>query len=233
MSELLPCPFCGNSTNIAMANEKHDHSGGYFIACPECDASTGLRYACGDDPRPLLIEQWNRRASQPTAEVVEALQELTHLLERACVYVEQDAQMMADISRHSPLDTDSQAAHDGTVYDSERLRDEIPESLARARAALSQEVPQEPVAEVCERMNENNEWESFAVWEDGVDPPPRGTKLYTAPQVKVAAQEPPPRDPQQEVDLLLGRAAAPSGELPPQSRWRGSSHASARLAAAR
>lgn len=87
-----------------------------------------------------LNDYWRQQvahASQPTAEVVEALQELTHLLERACVYVEQDAQMMADISRHSPLDTDSQAAHDGTVYDSERLRDEIPESLARARAALA------------------------------------------------------------------------------------------------
>ncbi|MBQ0917504.1 Lar family restriction alleviation protein [Hydrogenophaga aromaticivorans] len=60
---LLPCPFCGNKANIAMANEKHDHSGGYFIACPACDASTGLRYAMGDDPRPLLVEQWNRRAA--------------------------------------------------------------------------------------------------------------------------------------------------------------------------
>jgi Lar family restriction alleviation protein len=61
--ELLPCPFCGNDKNIAMANEKHDHSGGYFIACPDCDASTGLRFACGDDPRALLVEQWNRRAA--------------------------------------------------------------------------------------------------------------------------------------------------------------------------
>jgi Lar family restriction alleviation protein len=60
---LLPCPFCGCNKNIAMANEKHDHSGGYFIGCPECDASTGLRYAMGEDPRPLLIEQWNRRAA--------------------------------------------------------------------------------------------------------------------------------------------------------------------------
>lgn len=39
-------------------------SGGYFIACPACGGSTGLRYACGDDPRPLLIEQWNRRTAR-------------------------------------------------------------------------------------------------------------------------------------------------------------------------
>jgi len=66
-AELLPCPFCG-SASIEMANERHDHSGGYFIGCPECDASTGLRFACGDDPRPLLVEQWNRR-TPPQANV--------------------------------------------------------------------------------------------------------------------------------------------------------------------
>ena len=65
--KLLPCPFCGNDKNIGMANENHDHSGGYFIACPECGASTSLRYALGDDPAPLLIEQWNRRATLPPA----------------------------------------------------------------------------------------------------------------------------------------------------------------------
>lgn len=61
--ELKPCPFCGNE-NVAIANECHDLSGGYFIACPACGGSTGLRYACGDDPRPLLIEQWNRRTAR-------------------------------------------------------------------------------------------------------------------------------------------------------------------------
>lgn len=69
MSELLPCPFCGNAKNIAVVNEKHDHSGGYYIACPVCNASTGIRFACGEDPAPLLIEHWNRRApSSPATE---------------------------------------------------------------------------------------------------------------------------------------------------------------------
>lgn len=71
---LLPCPFCGNSKGLAVANENpQDLSGGYFIACPSCDASTGLRFACGEDPIPLLIEQWNRRAAlsaQPVAGAV-------------------------------------------------------------------------------------------------------------------------------------------------------------------
>lgn len=68
LSELLPCPFCGNAKNLAMVNEKHDHSGGYFIACPECGASTIMRYAMGDDPKPLLIEAWNRRAAAQAAQ---------------------------------------------------------------------------------------------------------------------------------------------------------------------
>ena len=71
----LPCPFCGNDKNITVQNERHDHSGGYFISCPECMASTGLRFACGDDPRPLLLEQWNARACMaPLQERADALE---------------------------------------------------------------------------------------------------------------------------------------------------------------
>jgi hypothetical protein len=60
---LLPCPMCG-CNSIAIKNEQPaDNSGGYFIECPDCGTSTSLRYACGDDPMPLLAEQWNRRTS--------------------------------------------------------------------------------------------------------------------------------------------------------------------------
>lgn len=93
-----------------------------------------------------------------------------------------------------------------------------------------QEVPQEPVAWQTRRFLGNSriikpfwtEWEMCSTplpgmplhaVVDGIKQEWR--PLYTTPQGKVAAQEPPPRDPQQEVDLLLGRAAAPSGELPP------------------
>lgn len=78
--ELLPCPFCGNSKNIAMTNEKHDHSGGYFIACPVCDASTALVYACGDDPRPILVDKWNRRAhlAEPQGDAGRLADKLEH-----------------------------------------------------------------------------------------------------------------------------------------------------------
>ena len=77
---LLPCPFCGNDKNIKITNERHDNSGGYFIDCPECHASTGLRFASGDDPRPLLIEQWNRRAAAQPVSVPLTDEKIDHTL---------------------------------------------------------------------------------------------------------------------------------------------------------
>ena len=56
---------------------------------------------------------------------------LAALLRRARVYVEQDAQMMADITRHSPLDAESQAIHDTTEYECERLLSDIDAALAK------------------------------------------------------------------------------------------------------
>jgi hypothetical protein len=35
--------------------------------------------------------------------------------------IEADARMMADLIRHAPLDAESQAIHDSTEYDSEKL----------------------------------------------------------------------------------------------------------------
>ncbi|MEN2430895.1 Lar family restriction alleviation protein [Comamonas sp. F1-6] len=62
-TKLLPCPFCSNA-DISIKNENpKDNSGGYFIECPGCGASTSLRFACGDDPTYLLAEQWNRRTT--------------------------------------------------------------------------------------------------------------------------------------------------------------------------
>jgi hypothetical protein len=66
------------------------------------------------------------------AEAAEAQRDaLAALLLRARRYVEQDAQMMADITRHAPLDPESQAAHDATEYESERLLSDIAAALAK------------------------------------------------------------------------------------------------------
>lgn len=65
---LKPCPFCAGTAEAGcIETEAHDHpdEGGRFISCINCGASTGLRFACGEDPMPLLLEQWNRRAAPP------------------------------------------------------------------------------------------------------------------------------------------------------------------------
>lgn len=66
---LLPCPFCGGGAMFHVVDDEgsQDH-GGHFIACRGCNASTGLRFACGDDPKPMLVEEWNRRATAAPAQ---------------------------------------------------------------------------------------------------------------------------------------------------------------------
>ena len=80
MNILMPCPFCGSEAVFGQIDDDcdppHPDQGGHFIQCTNgrCGASTNLRYAAGDDPKPLLAEQWNRRT-----ENIEALQELDRI----------------------------------------------------------------------------------------------------------------------------------------------------------
>ena len=91
---LLPCPFCNNA-EIAINNENpKDNSGGYFIECPGCGASTSLRFACGDDPTSLLAEQWNRRA---TSHCLHQIQEPAAGLQ----------QLIAEINQHMRAEWDA------------------------------------------------------------------------------------------------------------------------------
>lgn len=50
---------------------------------------------------------------------------LRTLLARSLPIIDNDARMMADITRHAPLPQDCQAIHDATEYESERLAREI------------------------------------------------------------------------------------------------------------
>ncbi len=69
-------------------------------------------------------------SASDVAELTERLQRAVALLRRCVPIIEQDARMMADITRHAPLPAKSQAIHDSTEYDSERLAIEIPAFLA-------------------------------------------------------------------------------------------------------
>lgn len=63
MSEQLkPCPFCGGAAYFfKIVDEESSDFGGEGIVCTSCNASTGLRFACGDEVKPKLAETWNRR----------------------------------------------------------------------------------------------------------------------------------------------------------------------------
>ena len=61
---VLPCPFCGSEPELGVVDDEdsQDH-GGHFIQCTNqnCCGCIGLIFACGDDPKPLLVERWNQR----------------------------------------------------------------------------------------------------------------------------------------------------------------------------
>ena len=62
---LLPCPFCGWAAEyrIVEGDNGHPDIGAHFIGCTNdlCAVSTALIFPCGDEPKPLLVEKWNRR----------------------------------------------------------------------------------------------------------------------------------------------------------------------------
>lgn len=70
-----------------------------------------------------------------------AAQAALEALDAALPIIQYDAQMMADITRHAPLDPESQAKHDSTEYTSERLVRTIPQLLDALRAALAEPQP--------------------------------------------------------------------------------------------
>ena len=80
-----------------------------------------------------LVAEAEREACAKENKRLQALNyELLGLLARCRPIIESDALMMADISRHAPLDFASQAEHDSTEYESEKLVREL-ESLLGPR----------------------------------------------------------------------------------------------------
>ncbi len=64
--ELKPCPCCGEEAAFVELED-----GGIVAVCASkgCVASGVARYACGDEPRPLIAETWNTR-TVPAGHVV-------------------------------------------------------------------------------------------------------------------------------------------------------------------
>lgn len=64
-SGLMACPCCGSRAVFGQVTDPDDTAnfGGHFVTCTGCVLTTDLRFASGDDPRPLLAEAWNRRVA--------------------------------------------------------------------------------------------------------------------------------------------------------------------------
>lgn len=108
-----PCPCCGGPAGIQQIDprEESENAGGYFIACGNtlCGITTSLRFACGDDPKPLLAEAWNKRALDAGVEALiaadveyeaalEALKEINRIIaEKGWVEVHNDTLRKAGV----------------------------------------------------------------------------------------------------------------------------------------
>ncbi|ETU70827.1 hypothetical protein Q094_07038 [Pseudomonas aeruginosa PS42] len=77
--ELKPCPCCGEEAAFVELED-----GGIVAVCASkgCVASGVARYACGDEPRPLIAETWNTR-TVPAGNVL-VTEDLLRRIEREC-----------------------------------------------------------------------------------------------------------------------------------------------------
>lgn len=61
--EILPCPCCGSSAAYCETPDDSEDDRAHYIECtnPGCQLTTPLVYADEDDPKPHLLDKWNRR----------------------------------------------------------------------------------------------------------------------------------------------------------------------------
>lgn len=57
---VLPCPFCGGMAEIIEVSQSE-----YAVECSACGSASGIRVSAMEDARPLVLEDWNRRATAP------------------------------------------------------------------------------------------------------------------------------------------------------------------------
>jgi hypothetical protein len=64
--KLKYCPFCGGKAKFFdQYDDDGEETGGKYIECTQCHASSTCMFAEKCDAKPLLAERWNERAAGP------------------------------------------------------------------------------------------------------------------------------------------------------------------------
>lgn len=105
-------------------NEHDDEESAERLATAQADVVAYLKRAAARVRTTPGVPVPDHRPIAP-----DTLAQARQLLVRCLPIIQYDAQMMADITRHAPLDAESQAKHDSTEYESEKLVREIPAFL--------------------------------------------------------------------------------------------------------
>ena len=161
---VLPCPICGKPPEVTIGKRA---SNGEWYAYPtiQCRSCDYLKHGHSDE---LALARWNTRpqavstaafsgtvTSNPDWQALHQQQldrnvVLTSLLERCLPIVQSDADMASSISRHAPLDPESQARHDNTETESEKLLPDIAAYLRATTAEYSKKSAELKQAAACD-----------------------------------------------------------------------------------
>jgi len=101
MTALKPCPFCGGKSELIEAPEAMNE-GAMVVECQSCHASGPCVFGVKEDPNPIAIDCWNRRAAhdsseQTIRETQTQLAKSSNALEAARVLSEQQRQTIQDL----------------------------------------------------------------------------------------------------------------------------------------
>lgn len=161
---ILPCPICGKPPEVTIGKRA---SNGEWYAYPtiQCRSCAYLKHGHSDES---ALARWNTRpqaihtsgcsgtvTSSPDWQALHQQQldrnaVLTSLLERCLPIVQSDADMASSISRHAPLDPESQARHDNTETESEKLLPDIAAYLRATTAEYSKKSAELKQAAACD-----------------------------------------------------------------------------------
>ena len=137
--ELEPCAHCGSRATFGVVTEGGENNpdfGGHFVQCTneKCHACMGLRFACGDDPRPALRDAWNTGPTEARTGGDALLRRIKERIERA----DRDGGVLAMTGAISEVAAWIEAAlSHPTPADDARTPDDVVEALGEVKTNIA------------------------------------------------------------------------------------------------